>query len=138
MNKRKVADILFGTKCEDNNKKVFEEFFDTKLKKLGKHSIFDYSCYKNDLYIELKSRRNTKDKYPTTMIGYNKFKKALELDELGCVIYFCFQFTDALCYYKFDKENFNADWKARGGRRDRGKFEYKDYIFIPIELLTDI
>jgi Holliday junction resolvase-like predicted endonuclease len=46
-------------------------------------------------HIELKTRRNTHDKYATTMIGANKLEKAEKLfKEKGERTFFYFQFTD--------------------------------------------
>ena len=67
------------------------------------------------------------------MIGYNKIKKALELNE---DVYFIFNFTDGIYYYKFDRDK-ELEVK-QGGRFDRGRPEIKDYCFIPIEILQKI
>ena len=67
------------------------------------------------------------------MIGYNKIKKALELNE---DVYFIFNFTDGIYYYKFDRDK-ELEIK-QAGRRDRGRPEIKDYYFIPIEILQKI
>jgi hypothetical protein len=132
MNK-KNNDTEFGLSKEDEYYKNFKDCFDeTLLKSINKYDLFDYIG--DECLIELKSRRNTHNKYPDTMIGYNK----IEFAKTSCKdIVFCFSFTDGLYYYKFDKEDLINDNLRidEGGRNDRGRNEYKQYCYIPIKLL---
>ena len=122
----------FGLKKEVELLPTIRKFFnDETIIKLDDYNIFDFKG--DNKYIELKSRNCNYNKYPTTMIGYNKIKKALELNE---DIYFIFNFTDGIYYFKFDK-NIQLEIK-QGGRFDRGKKELSDYAFIPIEILKEI
>ena len=66
---KKSQDILFGKQNEDVIFNHIESKF-TGLKRTSKYSLFDFEA--NNLKIELKSRKFNHDKYPTTMIGYNK------------------------------------------------------------------
>jgi len=125
-------DYTFGLKKEIELLPTIRKFFnDETIIKLDDYNIFDFKG--DNKYIELKSRNCNYNKYPTTMIGYNKIKKALELNE---DIYFIFNFTDGIYYFKFDK-NIQLEVK-QGGRFDRGKKELSDYAFIPIEILKEI
>ena len=125
-------DYTFGIKKEIELLPRIRTFFnDETITQLDRLNVFDYKG--DNKYIELKSRNNNYNKYPTTMIGYNKIKKALELNE---DVYFIFNFTDGLYYYKFDRDK-ELEIK-HGGRRDRGRPEIKDYYFIPIEILQKI
>ena len=125
-------DYTFGLKKEIELLPTIRKFFnDETIIKLDDYNIFDFKG--DNKYIELKSRNCNHNKYPTTMIGYNKIKKALELNE---DIYFIFNFTDGIYYFKFDK-NIQLEIK-QGGRFDRGKKELSDYAFIPIEILKEI
>ena len=87
----------------------------------------------NNKFIELKSRNNEKNKYLTTMVGYNKIMKASELEE---DVYFFFSFTDGIYYWKYDR-NIDLEIK-KGGRYDRGCSEINDYAFIPVNILQKI
>ena len=125
-------DYSFGVKKEIELLPIIKNYFnDDSIIQLDRFNIFDFKG--DNKYIELKSRNNNYNKYPTTMIGYNKIKKSLELNE---DIYFIFNFVDGLYYYKFDK-NIQLEIK-QGGRCDRGIKEIKDYYYIPIELLKKI
>ena len=125
-------DYNFGLQKEVELLPILRKFFyDDTIIQLDRHNVFDYKG--DNKYIELKSRNNNYNRYQTTMIGYNKIKKALELNE---DVYFVFNFTDGLYYYKFDRDK-ELEIK-QGGRFDRGIPEIKDYYFIPIEILKEI
>tara|TARA_R110000765_G_scaffold244996_4_gene347195 strand:+ start:907 stop:1320 length:414 start_codon:yes stop_codon:yes gene_type:complete len=103
------------------------------LVKLDHYNPFDFKGI--NCFVELKSRRNEYSKYPTTMVGMNKIKKARQLIEDDNLIYFCFNFTDGLYYWLYTE---NIGIEKKGGRWDRGKQEIKDYFYLPIEYLTKI
>ena len=129
---KKINDYNFGINKELQLLPTIKQFLnDNTIYKLENSNEFDFKG--DNKYIELKSRNNNYNKYPTTMIGYNKIKKALELNE---DVYFIFNFTDGIYYYKFDRDK-ELEIK-QGGRRDRGRPEIKDYYFIPIEILQKI
>jgi len=132
MSKNYLIDYNFGLQCENNIINTLQNYFnDDSITKLNRYSTFDFKG--NQKYIELKTRRVNYSKYPTTMIGYNKIMKALEINE---DVYFIFNFTDGIYYYKFDKE-YELEIK-KGGRFDRGRPEINDYVYLPIELLIKI
>jgi hypothetical protein len=122
-------DFIFGLAQEDVLLEVIKKKFGNDIIKTKERSIFDYES--DNILVELKSRRVKKDTYPDTMIGINKINFASKSDK---EVYFAFQFTDNLYYWKYDKDellNFRG-----GGRSDRGKNEYKQYCYIPIKLLS--
>jgi len=128
-------DLKFGENQEDLTKENLEKYIGSPLVKQPNNSIFDYFSEEDKIYIELKTRRNTKNKYPTTMVGYNKIVEANKLIKEGYKIYFAFKYTDNLCFYKYTDEN--TDWIQKGGRFDRGRAEIKQYYFIPTSSLSD-
>ena len=136
INRFKV-DLSFGVASEVNLLDTFKTFFnDQTLVRTQDSSIFDYEG--DDLLIELKTRTNTKDKYPDTMIGLNKVKKASTLmkKNLELQVYFVFCFTDGLYYWKYDpKVPIKVE---QGGRTDRGRQEIKSYAFIQVDLLNKL
>jgi hypothetical protein len=136
MNNIKKSDLKFGNYKEVEALKTIQNKFSNCLKKVrDNYFVFDYSC--DNCYVELKSRRNSHDKYPDTMIGKNKIDFA-EKSDRPC--YFCFSFTDGLYFWKYNKEdieNGNVEFRI-GGRNDRGKEEYKDYAFIKTNILEKI
>lgn len=125
------SDMEFGLEQEKSNFDLIKQL-DSDLVMTSRNSIFDYAS-ENSL-AELKSRNNCYNKYPTTMVGYNKIEYAHKFPNKN--IYFCFKFTDGLYYYKYDK-NDTLEF-ATGGRRDRGREEIKDYCYIPIKYLKKL
>lgn len=117
------------------------EFLDVLRRKYGegivhiqdRFSPFDYISETH--LFELKARRNTKHKYPSVMVGYNKLLSA-QMQENKIVV-FCFDFVDAKCYYEYNPDDKDKIQIRVGGRSDRGKEEFKLYAYIPVELLQD-
>lgn len=138
INKSVIDDLKFGLGQELVFKPVLEEFLGFKLEQTPQNDTFDYINEEFKILIEMKSRKNKKAQYPTTMIGENKWKASTEKCNDGWDIYYVFNFTDKLCIYKFKKDNRDNIKKSTGGRRDRGRPEFKYYRYIPIELLFDI
>ena len=130
MNK-KEQDLLMGKLNEDYIKDVICSHF--TLPYLAKTNFFHPMDFRyNDIYFEVKSRRNTHNKYDTTMIGYNKIEWIIENNIKD--VYFVFVFTDGDYYYKYNPiDTFD---KSFTGRFDRGKDEKKIYLLIPISKLT--
>jgi hypothetical protein len=126
-----IVDLNFGLEKEKQYLELFQNYFSNSLKRTKQYSVFDYEG--SDCLIELKSRRCHFKTYSDTMIGMNKIQKA-KLSNQN--IYFVFSFIDGLYYWKYD-ETVNLRL-SRGGRKDRNKFEFKNYYFIPIEILTKI
>ena len=125
-------DYDFGILKENEVLPFIKTFLNDKtIYKLENSSVFDFKG--DNKYIELKSRHNRYNKYPTTMIGLNKIMKASTLDEY---VYFFFCFDDGLYYWLYDK-NYELEIR-RGGRCDRGKIEMNDYVYIPIEILNKV
>ena len=99
-----------------------------KFCKCSKNYEFDFMNL--EYIIELKSRRNNFNKYPSTMCGYNKLKIAEENPDNKYK--FLFLFTDGLYEWEYNKDEYTI---KKGGRKDRGKLEYKDYAYIGIDKL---
>ena len=138
MNSIKRKDITTGIIKEKMGLPVFEQYFNTKLIMTSEYNTFDYINDDNNIYIELKNRNNNYSKYPTTMVSYSKIKKGYELLKKNNKIYYCFNFKDGLYYYQQTEQTPNEIEIGRGGRKDRGRYEYNTYAYIPIKLLKCI
>ena len=113
-------------------KEILETKYSTIFKRTKEFSVFDLRDDNTKIMAEVKKRNNTKDKYPTTMVGENKFLKAKEYYERGYEVLFCFEFTDGIYYYEYCKEKLET---KLGGRRDRDRPEFKNYVYIPVSKL---
>ena len=101
-----------------------------------RYAPFDFRTKNKSTFIELKTRMNAKNKYPTTMVSQSKVNIAKEYPKKKFV--FCFKFTDGLYYIQYEKELFDTFEMSQGGRNDRGREEYNTYCFIPVSKLTKI
>jgi hypothetical protein len=130
---KKYSDLVFGKLKEVEIKEILEGFLNTKLNTSSKYNLIDF--YNDDIYIELKSRRNTYQTYNTTIIGSNKIEYAKSLNKKKC--YFVFCYLDGLYYIEysniFDSFDLCEEYILRDGRK-----EMKINYHIPIECLTKI
>jgi hypothetical protein len=125
-------DTKYGKDKEEELLPKLEEKFG-KLNKLSQYSVFDFENDK--VVIELKSRKCSITKYPTTIVGKNKIDRGIVHSK---EVYFCFNFDEGLYYWKLDENIMGNVTFAEGGRRDRGKVEVKNYCYIPCDLLIKI
>jgi len=126
-------DLEFGFKAEDDLFEKIKSSYGEKIIKTQKNCRVDY-CDDNTL-IELKSRRNNYNTYPTTMISKGKIDYMLDSGKRSICL---FNFTDGLYSIEIDKNKIDKFKLKKGGRRDRGRPELNQYYYIPIELLTEM
>ena len=94
--------------------------------------INHFICLASNNKFELKSRRNNKNHYPTTIIPVDK---VITNDNL----YFIFNFIDKCCYIKYNEDQFKQFNKRiiktnRWDKNDKPNVHYE----IPVDLLVDI
>ena len=90
--------------------------------------------YNEDIYIELKSRRNTYNKFNTTIIASNKIDYVKTLNKK---VIFVFNFIDGLFYIEYSNIFDSFDLCEQYILRDKQK-ELKTNYHIPIILLKRI
>ena len=72
-------DVNLGDAYENAIKPKLEQLFGPltqRSKEMNRNEVFDFS--NDQVYIDVKRRRNTKTKYPTTMVGENKVIQGLQ------------------------------------------------------------
>jgi hypothetical protein len=125
------TDLSYGLEREklvlEKIKKYFND--DSITKTTDKFCKFDFES--PTCKYELKSRKNKKTTYPTTIIPCHKV--------VDGKLIFLFNFTDGLTFIEYDKEvfsNFNTFEMTdyRTGRQNQVALHYS----IPIELLREI
>jgi len=98
------------------------------------YNKFCFFDFESDLKtsFEMKSRRNTKRQYPTTIIPVHKIR------DVETTQYFIFYFTDVICYIKYDKQIFdNFNKKIINANRKDGHNNNGLHYEIPISCLID-
>lgn len=123
-------DYIYGTEKQKEILPVIKEYFSRDIIETeGQYSKFDFE---DDEYnYELKSRKNTINKYPDTMITLNKLKD----DDKPLIL--LFNFTNCLAYIKYDKELFKS-FKTANFSRAKMEWDKKIHIYIPIKYLNII
>jgi hypothetical protein len=126
------SDYEFGKKQELSILEIINEKFKDNIELVKyEYSTYDYKGDKR--HYELKSRNNTYNKFPTTLIPASKIKDNKK-------IIFLFKFIDGLYYIKYRKNKFK-DFKLDMFKRNQ-RIDYNDikqlYYFIPIEKLKKI
>ena len=116
-------------------KELLDTKLNCKLKRTKEFNLFDLRDKKNKIIVEVKERYNTKNKYPTTMVGENKYIKAKDYFDRSYEVLFVFKFTDGIYYYEYCNEDLPV---KIGGRCDRGRPEYKNYVYIDIKKLIKL
>lgn len=128
-------DLEYGESREVVIHKSLEQFFNCELintkETYGKYCAFDFEDKKRNIRIELKSRRINKNRYPTSVIGFNKIQKAKNYS--GQYL-FVFEYLDGLYYVEYSPEL--ANLCPRTFNRVNG--EIKNNVDIPIEWLKSI
>jgi hypothetical protein len=125
----KEEDVLEILKCYFNDNSIIntKEIY-------SKYCTYDFISIEYNNKYELKTRRNTKTQYDTTLIPIDK----IILNKKNN-LYFIFSFTDKLCYIKYDKEKFESFIKKTIKINRIGIIDpYRIHYMIPIELLIDI
>jgi hypothetical protein len=134
-------DLHFGKEKETELLPIIQRHLtdDTFMKIKNEYSTFDFVNDSRTIYVELKSRRNEYNKYPTSIVGYNKIAAAQHLfNEKKAEVYFYFSFIDGLYYWKFNPDELSLFQYRDVCRTDRNRIEKSNYCFIPIEYLTEV
>ena len=71
------------------------------------------------------------------MIGLGKIEKFHEMGP-GWKLWLGVVFTDGLWAAELTPEVLEGSTEAKGGRRDRGRPEYRQYMFIPMDKFTRV
>jgi hypothetical protein len=94
----------------------------------------------DEVYIELKGRRNVKHHYSTTIFGQNKYNKMKKMivSNPKCRCFVVFNYTDVMSYYEVSlssddeiKQNVSKVSYRRG-------YEQTNNVEVSVDLLTDI
>ena len=138
---KQQKDLDYGEKGEIETLAILNEWFGYKINKLGRFNSFDFMSKDGKNWFEVKTRRNNKNQYPSTIVPTSKILKAKKLLKRKNVenAYFVFNFEDVVSIVKYSKDKTKFKYKiATGGRWDRNKDETKSYAYISCSCLEDI
>lgn len=140
MNRQAIieSEYKFGVEAEGVVKPLLEKYVG-ELETTDRFCSFDFK--NDDFTIELKTRKNTKDKFYDTIIGECKFKKAEEIlaGEPERRIIFVFNFTDGIYFWEYNSNVARAFGERWIRRRDLGPdYRGQNYKLIPVNILKKL
>lgn len=124
-----------GEESELKNKNIFDTFFNDNFIKTSNFHPLDFE---GDKYLlEIKTRTNRYDKYPTSLIPASKINYCKKQNK---ETYFIFIFTDSTYYIKYDEQLFKTFDIKPFKRCDRIDHTDKlqNYYYIPIKNLSKL
>lgn len=124
------ADYIFGCVNQKRVLPIITKYFNRDISEnIERYSKYDFT---DTLYnYELKTRKNTLNKYADTMITLNKLTSS---DKRLILL---FSFTDKLAYIEYNEDIFK-NFRTCNFSRANLEYDKKIHIYIPIELLTII
>jgi hypothetical protein len=122
----------FGIKSEKDNIKLISSFFNQEFKKTSFYHPIDFIS--NTHYLEIKSRTNSYNKHPTTLLPLSKINYIKRHPKPAI---FVFVFTDNIYYIDYDEKLFETFETKEYTRAPRTGIKDKpnQYIYIPIKNL---
>jgi len=128
-----AEDYEFGTNFEKVVVQTLNEniYFNDEIK-LYKNKMKQVDFRNNEIIGELKTRTNSKDRYSTTMFGYNKIEYLKSLENDNRVWKFYFLFTDGLYVWTYNEDQYEIE---DYNHKERGVI---DQVYIPVKYLECI
>lgn len=130
-------DLSLGYKNEEEILSVLNNFFNDTFRNTKDLYGNEYCNYDfegtNGFRVELKSRRNKYNDYPTTIIPVHK---TISMDL--CPNVFIFNFADGIYYTEWNKNRFETYEKKMILCKRFGRTDYCEHYLIPIEDLIEI
>ena len=128
-------DKQLGEQSEFKHKEIFNTFFNDNFKKLSNYHPLDFEG--NTYFLEIKTRTNNYDAYPTSLIPASKINYCKKQNK---ETYFIFVFTDGIYYIKYDDNLFKTFEIKPFKRPDRIDHSDKlqNYYYIPIINLSKL
>ena len=120
-----------GQQIEDETLPILNKYFEADFKRNNDiFDILDFHDNNKKIICEVKGRRNTHDKYDTTIITTSKINEAYMKIEKGYRVYLIFVFTDKTMSIEITKD-FSFPVKLTGSNQI-------EHYLIPVKDLQEI
>jgi hypothetical protein len=132
-----ISDLKYGLEREEHVLQMIQRNFPNEeirnTKELyDEFCIYDYESTDGTTW-EVKSRRNPKNRYATTILPVHKVR------DVDTPQYFVFNFTDRTCYIEYKKEVFSTFKKSYiNANRTSGSNNNGQHYEIPVSILIDV
>jgi hypothetical protein len=111
----------------DIAKNIYNDKYNLNLQDLPEFHEFDLKDSSNKFVVEVKNLNIKLLNFPRLMFGYNKYIKAKGYIKRNYRVFILFICLDGIFSHEYKGEYYKPE---KAGRKDRGKDEIKDYIFI--------
>lgn len=105
-------DLLFGDRKEIEMLPLLRTLPHPNAKELSKRAeayvTLDYCDPTGKVFVELKSRRITHNRYPTAIVGWNKVCDAKAKCGRGATVFFTWSYLDGVYYLRYDPALFDT------------------------------
>ena len=126
--------VAYGLKYEELLQEELENFFEIKLwKSKDKYQFYDFYNPEKKVFIELKSRTNRINDYPTSYCSKSKFLKADPYIKKGHKFFVVFNYLDSLSYFRYENQTFDEEL-IKGCGNNPPQLKY----LIPLQILKEI
>tara|TARA_E500000305_G_C4028521_1_gene243252 strand:+ start:6841 stop:7287 length:447 start_codon:yes stop_codon:yes gene_type:complete len=132
-NKKFKKDLKYGLTNEFIIKEKIEKIFNIEFEKTKKYDNFDFYSPKNNIYVELKTRRINHNRYNSMF--FSKSKLNFINKNPNNTFYFIYSCLDGDYFWKYEKDKI---FMSYGGRTDRGKDERYELCNVNVELLQKL
>lgn len=131
-------DLVLGDRNESEILPILNNFFNdtfvnTKELYGDKYFNYDFEGKTTGMRVELKTRRNRFDDYPTTLMPVHK---CVSIDL--CPNLFVFNFSDGMYYTEWNTNRFNTYEKKMILCKRKDKTDYREHYMVPIDDLIKI
>jgi len=96
----------------------------------------DFAYVSDRFYVDVNGRHEPKNFYRAVHVGEAKVVRARHLSAQGIQVFFVIAFTDALCLWRFDGEQYEVRYNPTYTAGSEPKI--KSYVQVPIHYLEDI
>ena len=124
------ASYFYGKEQETRIMPIVSEYFKRDIKAYPNQ--YDHHDFYDETYdYEVKSRTNSKNNYPDTMITLDKMMN------LTKPLILLFNYTDRLCYVEYNANKF-SEYRKKMFARSQKECDLKEHLFIPVGDLIDL
>lgn len=117
------------------------KFPKNNIKKTDRYCFYDFEIEGKNILIEVKNRNISKDKYKTTIFGYDKLIKFNDFNKTKgnkYIFIIIFIYKDGIYFHKYNKKyNYEIKPYHRNSIYNH-TFSHKPHIFFPINKLLEI
>lgn len=137
---RPIYESQFDRNNEQDVADILSKTWEAEIKKLPMSYNVDWIMLRNGeikAFAELKVRKNYKDKYPTLLLSFNKWRHGIDMGKtVGVPFIIIVKWNEGIFWHTAGKSSVTF---GVGGRRDRGDpYDIEPVVYIPTSAFTKV